>query len=99
MRKRRFGCSGNDFCFPPFFRVANDPTRQKILDLLRQHKELSVNELVKKIKLSQSTVSHHLATLKNANVVESRQIGTIVYYRISKDNMSCCFDFMKNFFG
>lgn len=49
--------------------------------------ELSVGELVRRLDLSQSNLSRHLATLREENVVATRREGTVIYYRIASDRV------------
>lgn len=44
--------------------------------------EKSVGELCKVIDLSQSSVSQHLARLREAGVVDTERRGQMVYYRL-----------------
>jgi DNA-binding transcriptional ArsR family regulator len=53
------------------FEVLAEPTRRRILDLLRDG-ELSVGELVERIALSQPGVSKHLRVLRDAGLVDVR---------------------------
>ena len=53
------------------FEVLAEPTRRRILDLLRE-RERSVGELVKRLKLSQPGVSKHLRVLRDAGLVSVR---------------------------
>jgi DNA-binding transcriptional ArsR family regulator len=53
------------------FEVLAEPTRRRILDLLRE-RERSVGELVAALALSQPGVSKHLRVLREAGLVESR---------------------------
>lgn len=57
------------------------PSRMLVLDAL-QHKEMCVCELTKLVGADQSTVSRHLATLKQAGLVEDRREGVMVFYRL-----------------
>lgn len=43
--------------------------------------ELSVNVLAKKVALSQSALSQHLAKLRNLRMVETRRDGQTIFYR------------------
>ena len=61
-------------------RALGDPTRVRLLHLL-QGEELTVAELVRATRLSQSRVSSHLARLKEANLVRDRRAGACSYYR------------------
>lgn len=56
------------------------PTRLLILDVL-QEREWCVCELTRLVGVDQSTVSKHLALLKQAGVVEDRREGTMIFYR------------------
>ncbi|HEX7928716.1 MAG TPA: metalloregulator ArsR/SmtB family transcription factor, partial [bacterium] len=51
------------------FNVVAEPTRRRILDLLRDDQR-SVGELVRALRLSQPAVSKHLRVLKAARLVE-----------------------------
>lgn len=53
------------------FQVLGEPSRQAILDLLRDG-ERPVGELVEHLQLSQPAVSKHLRVLKEAGMVEVR---------------------------
>jgi DNA-binding transcriptional ArsR family regulator len=53
------------------FAVLAEPTRRRILDLLRE-RERPVGELVKRLKLSQPGVSRHLRVLRAAGLVSVR---------------------------
>lgn len=57
------------------------PTRLFILDLLAE-KEYCVCELQKKIGTDISTVSRHLAVLKNAGLISSRKVNNQVWYNL-----------------
>jgi DNA-binding transcriptional ArsR family regulator len=60
--------------------LANE-TRLKIIDRLGKG-ECQVSELVNIIGSDQSTVSKHLATLRNAGVVDDERRGNAVFYRL-----------------
>jgi DNA-binding transcriptional ArsR family regulator len=53
------------------FEVLAEPTRRRILDLLRE-RERSVGELVERLTLSQPGVSKHLRVLREAGLVAVR---------------------------
>jgi DNA-binding transcriptional ArsR family regulator len=53
------------------FEVVAEPTRRRILDLLRDH-ERSVGELVERLAISQPGVSKHLRVLRDAGLVHVR---------------------------
>jgi len=63
-------------------RVVADPNRLRILLLLRGE-ELSVAELQEILTMGQSTISTHLAQLKQAGLVEDRRTGKSSLYRLA----------------
>ena len=67
---------------PDLFRSLGDPTRLRILAVLREG-ELSVGELSEVLGLAQSGVSRHLAVLKAADLVTDRREGTSSFYSIA----------------
>jgi DNA-binding transcriptional ArsR family regulator len=64
------------------FHVLADPTRIKLLDLLR-HGEASVQELTETIGSTQQNVSKHLGVLLQAGIVVRRKLGNYAYYSIA----------------
>ena len=64
-----------------FFKALAHPARIQMLELLRGG-ELSVTELQEKLEIEASSVSQQLAVLRNKNIVETRKVGTSVYYRV-----------------
>jgi ArsR family transcriptional regulator len=63
-----------------FFKALAHPVRIRILEILRDAEEHSVQELQSDLGLDQSTVSQQLAVLRARNVVRARKEGTTVYY-------------------
>lgn len=64
-----------------FFKALSHPTRIQILEALRGG-ERSVSELQEILAVEGSNVSQQLAVLRNRNIVESRKMGTSVYYSV-----------------
>lgn len=62
-----------------FFKALAHPARIKILELLRGG-ELSVTELQERLGSESSTVSQNLSVLRHKNIVETRKVGTTVFY-------------------
>lgn len=65
------------------FRALSDPTRLRILDLLRNREEASVGELTEVLGGSQQNVSKHLSALLAEGFVSRRKQGTSSLYRVS----------------
>ena len=64
------------------FHALSDPLRIQVIELLRSQ-ELCVCELCEHLKVSQSKLSFHLKTLKEANILRSRQEGRWIYYSLN----------------
>ena len=71
-----------------YFRALGDPTRVRILELLREHGELSVGELVERLGQSQPKVSNHLACLRWCGFVHTRRDHPTVYYRVADERVT-----------
>ena len=67
-----------------YLKWLGDETRLRCLNLLRSEGELCVCELTHALGLSQPKISRHLATLREAGIVQSRREGQWVYYTIHK---------------
>src|SRR5579862_3562206 len=65
-------------------RLLADPSRVRIV-LLLEREELSVAELQDVLGMGQSTLSTHLAQLKQAGIVEDRRTGKNILYRLSQN--------------
>ena len=69
------------------FQALGQPSRQAILDLLRDG-ERPVGELVDRLRLSQPAVSKHLRVLKEAGIVEARANAQRRLYRIRPEPLA-----------
>lgn len=49
--------------------------------------ERSVGELVRRLGLTQSNLSRHLAMLRDEGLVATRREGTVIYYRIGSERV------------
>ena len=66
-----------------YFKVLSDPIRVRALELLDQHGELSVGELVERLGQPQPKVSNHLACLRWCGFVTTRRAQRSVIYRLA----------------
>jgi len=64
------------------FKALSDPTRRKILELLKKN-DMHVNEILTHFDISQASLSHHLDILKRANLVISERQGQFIYYSLN----------------
>ena len=70
-----------------YFRGLGDPTRVRILELLRDEDELSVGELVERLELPQPKISNHLACLRWCGFIAARREHRTVYNRIADERV------------
>lgn len=68
------------------FRLLSDSTRIRLILALRDADELSVNSLADAVGKKPSSVSQHLAKLRMARMVTTRQEGTSVLYRLADEH-------------
>ena len=68
------------------------PTRLFIVDELARTGERCVCELTEMVGVDMSTISRHLAMLKNAGIVEDQKRGSQVYYSL---RVRCVMDFFE----
>jgi len=68
-------------------KILSDANRLRVL-LMVEREELSVAELQEILGMGQSTLSTHLAQLKQAGLVEDRRTGKNILYRLKQENGS-----------
>ena len=59
-----------------------DPTRRKILELLKK-KDMSVNDIAVNFDITLPSLSHHLTALKNSSLVTSQRRGQQIIYSLN----------------
>lgn len=80
-----------------FAKAIADETRQKIMT------EccccwVSVGDLASRLEVTQPTVSHHLAILREAGLVNLREEGKQTFYTLNQENIAlCCGQLMIKF--
>jgi DNA-binding transcriptional ArsR family regulator len=72
-----------------FAKAIADETRQKIMGLCCC-RWCSVSEMVEQLDVSQPTVSHHLAILREAGLVETRHEGKQTFYQLDQSRVAMC---------
>jgi DNA-binding transcriptional ArsR family regulator len=65
----------------------SDPTRQTVLDLLRQRPS-TVGELAGRLPVSRPAVSQHLQVFKSAGLVEEERRGTRHFFRLNPKSLA-----------
>lgn len=79
-----------------YFRGLGDPSRLRILELLRREGELTVGDLVERLGLPQPKVSNHLACLRWCEFIEARRAGRTVYNRIADPRVAEMLDLAES---
>lgn len=85
-----------------FAHILSDETRQQIMQILccEEHSVTGlIDELAARGKqLTQPTVSHHLAELRDARMVKIRREGRHTFYSLNQDEIIvCCGQIRENF--
>jgi len=78
------------------FQALADPSRRAIFERLMR-REAAVKELTARFDISQPAVSQHLATLKEAGLVNARREGRCVYYRVRPRGMKPLIDWIAHY--
>ena len=66
-----------------YAKALGDPIRLQLVDVLAAHPgELCACELLPLFDVAQSTLSHHLKTLAEAGILETRRQGLFAYYLV-----------------
>lgn len=79
-----------------FFKALSDPTRRKILNLLKAS-DLTPSEMMEKIDVSQPTLSHHLDILKRAGLVDGEREGQFIRYSLNMSVFQMAVEYMMKF--
>lgn len=81
------------------FKALADPTRREILGLLRQG-EMTAGALAEKFDMTKPSMSHHFATLKEADLITSRREGQQIWYALNttvvQDLMAWAMDLIRD---
>jgi DNA-binding HxlR family transcriptional regulator len=72
---------------PLMLKALADDSRLAILRLLNLH-ECAVNELAQATRLTDPTISHHLARLREAGLVSLRMAGNQRFYRVNEEGLA-----------
>ena len=64
------------------FKALAEPTRRRILELLRDG-DLTAGELAEHFDISKPSLSHHLATLRSAGLVSDERRGQNIVYSLN----------------
>jgi len=81
------------------FKALSDPTRRKILDLLKES-DLTAGEISDHFDMSKPSISQHLKILKTADLVQDVKKGQFVVYSLNttifQEIISWAFNFTED---
>jgi DNA-binding transcriptional ArsR family regulator len=81
------------------FKALSDPTRRKILKMLRRG-DMTAGEIAEHFNISKPSMSHHLNVLKQAELVLDERKGQYIYYSLNttvfQDVLTWFADLMNN---
>lgn len=63
------------------WKVLADPTRRKILSLLKD-KDMNAGEIANEFNMTKPSISNHLNILKQADLVDAEKVGQNVNYSL-----------------
>jgi len=69
-------------------RAVNHKLRQRIIDLLDEHHQMTVTDIYIKLRLEQSVASQHLAILRRAGIVITERQGKFINYALNKERLA-----------
>ena len=78
------------------FKALNDPTRRRILELLRE-RDMTAGEIAERFDMTWPSISHHLDLLRKAGLVVSQKEGQFVCYSIATSVMEDLLEWMLQF--
>ena len=67
---------------PEVYKALADPTRRRILQLLRE-REMTAGEIAEHFALAKPTLSGHFAVLREAGLVAPEKKGVTITYRLN----------------
>ncbi|MBU0612380.1 metalloregulator ArsR/SmtB family transcription factor [Patescibacteria group bacterium] len=66
--------------------ILSDPTRIKVLLLLKHFDELCVSDIASILDVSVSAVSHQLSMMERSRIVANHKMGKLVCYMLEMDD-------------
>ena len=71
------------------FKALDDPTRRKILELL-QRRDLTAGSIAEHFHVSKPTISHHLDSLRQADLILAEKRGQFIIYSLNTSVLDDC---------
>jgi len=64
------------------YKALSDPTRRKILELLRE-RDMTAGEIAEHFDMTKPSLSRHFAVLKEADLIQGSKDGTTITYTLN----------------
>ena len=77
------------------FKALNDPTRRRILDMLKE-KDLTAGEIAEAFNISKPSISHHLDLLKQAELISATREGQFLRYSLDTTVLEDALQWLMN---
>ena len=77
------------------FKALSDPNRLEIIDML-SNGEMCACKILERFQITQPTLSHHMKTLCDSGLVNSRKEGKWMYYSIDDNTLLAFKDFLAS---
>lgn len=78
------------------FKALADPTRRKILDLLKE-RDLTAGEIAEHFNMTKPSISNHLSILKQADLVWDERKGQHIVYSLNSTVLQDVLKWMLEF--
>jgi DNA-binding transcriptional ArsR family regulator len=78
-------------------RTLADPTRRAVFERIVRSDEITVVELTRGSGVTQSAISQHLRSLKQAGLIAERPEGRNVHYRAEPEGLTPLVDWMSHY--
>jgi len=88
--------ANNSLDVAEIFQALADPSRRAIFESLTRG-EAAVKDLTARFDISQPAIAQHLATLKDAGLVNGRREGRCVFYRVDPNGMKPLIDWIAHY--
>ncbi|MFJ8081916.1 ArsR/SmtB family transcription factor [Streptomyces sp. NPDC096205] len=83
--------------YASWFKALADPMRVRVLNLLAvERRPMAVGEIVDRLPIAQSTVSHHLKILADVRFVLPAAHGTSTRYQVNEGCLTCFPDAVRS---
>lgn len=84
--------------FQKTIKAISDPTRREILNLLKNGR-MSAGEIGENFNTSGATLSHHLAILKESELISDEREGKYIYYELNMTVLDEILNWIKKLRG